>query len=99
MRRIFASLLALLGVAAPSQAQQTLANTDLASILYTTPTLSNDIAALEQSSGTVGLTFHEDEWSQVEFLPKEQLHEVQRMLKEYKPFEHANRAKWGWRKV
>jgi hypothetical protein len=102
MRTLLTSLLALVGVTSPAQAQQRPGKLDLSAILYTTPTLSSDIAALEPISGQPKageLIFHEDEWSQVEFLPKSQLGEVQRLLKEYKPFEQANRAAHGWRKV
>jgi hypothetical protein len=102
MRNIVASLLALLGTVSPAQTQQKPGNVDLSTILYSTPTLSDDIAALEPISGQpkpTELIFHEDEWSQVEFLPKSQLREVQRLLKEYKPFEQTNRTAHGWRKV
>ena len=102
MRNILASLLALLGTASPAQSQQKPGNIDLSKILYTTPTLSNDIATLEPIVGQpkpAELIFHEDEWSQVEFFPKSQLREVQRLLKEYKPFEQGNRATHGWRNV
>jgi len=102
MRTLLTSLLALVGAASPAQTPKNPGNLDPSTILYTTPTLSNDIAGLEPISGQPKpgeLIFHEDEWSQVEFLPKSQLGEVQRLLKEYKTFEQANRATYGWRKV
>ena len=74
----------------------------LKDILFTTPTLSNDIAELEpvsQPPKNSDFSFHEDEWSQIEFFPKTQLAKVQQLLKEFKPFEEENRTQYGWRKV
>jgi hypothetical protein len=102
MRTLLVSVLAFLGATSPAQAQQKPGNLDLSSVLYTTPTLSNDLAALEPVADhpkPSELIFHEDEWTQVEFLPKSQLGEVQRLLKEYKPFEQSNREAYGWRNV
>jgi len=75
---------------------------DPKTILFTTPTLSNDLAQLEpalREPTNSDFVFHEDEWSQVEFFPRSQLGEVQRLLKEYKPFERAHRVQHGWREV
>jgi hypothetical protein len=75
---------------------------DPKTILFSVPTLSDDIAALEPMEGTpsaMDLVFHEDDWSQVEFLPKNLLPEIQRILKEFKSFEQANRVQSGWRNV
>lgn len=101
-KTFLASLLALFGVTGATEPQQKVQSLDPSTILFTTPTLSNDVAALEPVTSLPNenrLVFHEDEWSQVEFLPKSQLKVVQRILKEFKPFEEANRAKIGWRKV
>src|SRR5215469_9023072 len=68
-------------------------------ILFTVPTISNDLAALEPVGEADGDAFHEDDWSQIEFFPKQQLATVQRMLEAYKPFEAANRVEHGWRNV
>src|SRR5580698_426457 len=70
-------------------------------ILFSTSTLSNDAAPLEAFSGKAGrqdLIFHEDEWRQIEFFPKERLGEVERMLTDLKSFETAHRRKLGWDK-
>ena len=59
---------------------------DVKLILFSTPTLSEDIAPLEpvdHPAGDAEFRFHEDEWSQIEFFPKARLEEVQRLLKEY----------------
>lgn len=69
------------------------------SILFTVPTISADLAALEPAGEPHGDAFHEDDWSQIEFFAKQQLATVRRMLEEYKPFEAANRVKHGWRNV
>jgi hypothetical protein len=102
MKKLIASMLAIVGLSAVVQAQPKVQTVDPKSILFTTPTLSSDIAALEpvhrESTGN-DLLMHEDEWSQLEFLPKGQLEEVQRMLKEFKAFELAHRAQYGWTEV
>lgn len=102
MKKILASLLALAGFAGASQAQPKVQMLDPKTILFTTPTLSNDLAQLEpvrREPNSTDFVFHEDEWSQVEFFPRSQLGEVQRLLKEYKPFERSSRVQNGWREV
>jgi len=102
MRKLLASLLAFVGVTAAAGSPPKVETIDPRKILFTTPTLSNDIAQLERverEPTESDFVFHEDEWSQVEFLPKEQLAAVERLLSEYKPFEQAHRAQHGWREV
>ncbi len=102
MKKLLASLLALAGVAGIAQAQPKVQTLDPKTILFTTPTLSSDLAQLEpvhREPRDADFVFHEDEWSQVEFFPRSQLGEVQRLLKEYKPFERTNRVQHGWRQV
>lgn len=102
MKKLIASLLAFAGVTVSAQPLQSPQKIDPKTILFSVPTLSDDIAALEQMDRALNgtdLAFHEDDWSQVEFLPKSLLPEIQRMLKEYKAFEQANRVQSGWRKV
>jgi hypothetical protein len=75
---------------------------DPKAILFTLPTISNDLAPLEPVEDELrrsDFAFHEDDWSQVEFFPKGQFVTVQRALREYKSFEIANRAKYGWRNI
>ena len=71
-------------------------------ILYTVPTISNDIPEVEVTAakpikGTV--VFHEDDWRQVEFLKSGQIPEIKRILSEYKQFESQNRTAYGWKNV
>jgi hypothetical protein len=102
MKRLLAPLLALAGVAGIAQAQPKVQMLNPKTILFTTPTISNDLAQLEpvhREPSSVDFVFHEDEWSQVEFFPRSQLGEVQRLLKDYKPFERAQRVQHGWREV
>jgi len=78
---------------------------DINKIVYSIPTISDDLPELEAARllpGESPLSFHEDSWSQIEFLTAGYLPELQRMLKEYKSFEQANRlpdGKFGWRKI
>ena len=102
MKKILATLLGLVGVATAAPQEPKPQKFDLSSILYTTPTISNDIAALDpidHQPGDAAFGFHEDEWCQVEFLPKAELPTVQHLLTEYQAFERENRAQHGWRNV
>jgi hypothetical protein len=75
---------------------------DPKAILFSVPTISNDLAPLEPVENELhqsDFAFHEDDWSQVEFFPKSQLATVQRKLTDFKSFEAANRAKYGWRNI
>ena len=71
-------------------------------ILFSIPTLSDDIAPLEPLSEKPSgkdFGFHEDDWCQIEFFPKSQLNTIQQILKEYKQFEQAHRVHQGWNAV
>jgi hypothetical protein len=72
------------------------------SILFTVPTISNDLAPLEPVEGETresDFAFHKVEWSQIEFFPKGRLVTMQSILRTYKPFEAANRTEHAWRNV
>ena len=102
MKNIFTSLLAFARISDSAQSAQMPQTLDPKSIIFSVPTLSNDIAPTElvkYSPTAADLVFHEDEWSQIEFLPESQLPEVQRLLTEYKPFEQQHRLEYGWREV
>lgn len=102
MKKLLASLRALAGVVGTAQALLKAQMLDPKTILFTTPTLSNDLAPLElvhREPGNADFVFHEEDWSQVEFFPQSQLSEVQRLLKAYKPFECTHRVQHGWREV
>lgn len=71
-------------------------------ILFSVPTLSDDIPALEplgKKPSKKDFGFHEDDWCQIEFFPKNQLKTIQKILKEYKQFEHMHRVQQGWTDV
>lgn len=102
MKRLLASVFALVGIGSSAQPQQRVQSFDPNSILFSTPTLSNDIATLEpvaHEPSQSDIVFNEDEWSQVEFFPKTQISNIKRILIDYKAFEQAHRTKHGWRKV
>ena len=102
MKKILASLLAFLGSSGSVSADQKPQSMDPRRILFSVPTISNDLAPLDKVKTTpsaTDFTFHEDDWTQVEFLPRSQLHVVERMLQQYKTFEAANRAQYGWRET
>lgn len=88
--------MALTGAAQPVAASDRLQMVDPKTIMYSVPTISDDLAPVDaviEKPGAQDPMFHEDDWCQVEFLPQAYLPEVQRMLKEYKVFEAANRHK------
>lgn len=102
MNKILAGLLALLGVSGASAQENTPHQIDPKTILFSTPTISNDLAPIETLSDTPSgeiFSFHEDDWSQLEFFPKSQLPIIQRLLSEYKSFEEQNREQYGWRSI
>lgn len=71
-------------------------------ILFSIPTLSDDMAPLEplrEPPDDEDFAFHEDEWCQIEFFPRRQLATIQQTLKEYKQFEQAHRVQQGWSKA
>lgn len=81
---------------------------DPKSILFTVPTISDDLAPLDPITSKPDPeqpAFHEDEWCQVEFYARSYLPELQGVLKKYKAFELENRHKitvqgkdyWAWR--
>src|SRR5688500_4524901 len=102
MKKIIASALSLIGIsssAAPDQKAQLL---DAKSILFSVPTISNDLAPLTRFDAALEdalVAFHEDEWSQIEFFSRTQLPALKQMMSEYKSFEAANRVEYGWRNV
>lgn len=104
MRTILVSLIGLMAWwgAAHAQPLPKTQMLDPKTILFSMPTLSSDMPELEPASrqpGTTDFIFHEDEWAQIEFLPKSRLAEVQRTLKEYTLFEQTHRVAQGWREV
>ncbi|HTI70325.1 MAG TPA: hypothetical protein VMF06_10175 [Candidatus Limnocylindria bacterium] len=102
MKKLIAFLLAFIGVTGSAQRAAKPQNIDPKALLFSVPTLSDDIPALEpmdRAPKGTDLAFHEDDWSQVEFLPKTLLPEIQKMMKEYKAFEQTNRVQNVWRNV
>ena len=100
--RALAGLLALIALGSRALADAPVQHMNPKDLLFSMSTISNDAAPLEPFSGKAGrqdLIFHEDEWRQIEFFPKERLGEIERKLTELKSFEAAHRKKLGWDKV
>ena len=71
MKKIFASILAAVGISANAQAHSEMV--DVNSIIYSMPTISGDeieyvVPTKESFDGAP--EFHEDEWAQLEFFSK-----------------------------
>lgn len=100
MKKLFSTLFARNPTADPSM--HGMAPHDPDAILFSVPTLSKDLAPLDpvpSGYGVDSFIFHEDEWSQVEFLPATQLRRIQDIMSEYSVFEESNRLEAGWKKV
>jgi len=99
MKRIISAFLALFGVSAAAHGAAPVQTIDLKSIQFTMPTVAADelqfvIPTKESFEGAP--QFHEDEWCQLEFFPRNRLSEIQGLLAEYKAFEQKHRTKGGW---
>ena len=93
-KKWLASLLGKTGLAQPASTEENVQFVDPGSLMFTIPTISNDLAPLETISSPPQddePQMHEDDWCQVEFFRKSYLQELQRMLTEYKAFEASNR--------
>jgi hypothetical protein len=102
MKKILASVLALVGITSSMSEAQSIQTVKSDSVRYSMPTVSGDnIEFVMPTKETfVGAPqFHEDEWSQIEFFSKARLSEIQKILIEYKPFELKNRGEYGWEKI
>jgi hypothetical protein len=101
-KNIVACIMGLLGLGAQATAQEEVAYIDPKNILFSVPTLSNDIPELQKISVdevNKSCVFHEDDWAQVEFFPKVYLPEIQKILIVYKEHELKNRTNSGWKNV
>jgi hypothetical protein len=100
MKKWLAALSAFFGLTSAAQGAdiRTMSPND---ILMSIPTISDDLAALEDAGevGDADLVFHEDDWAQVEFYDRARLEEVKAKVSEFKVFEEANRQKHGWKKL
>ena len=77
-------------------------NVDPNDILFSIPTLSNELAPLlpvTEQPTEADFFLHEDDWEQMEFFSADRADEVQAVLSEYHLFEAAHRAESGWRKA
>lgn len=99
MKQFFAAVFGGLRSEEKGKSVQTI---DPNTIRYTVPTISDDLAPMEQVQVPLpegAFTLHEDDWCQVEFFAAARLPELQRMLNEYRAFESKNRASYGWNNV
>ena len=105
MKKILAATVALIVFAVATHALHSPQTIEPSDILFSVPTLSEDpapLAPFESFASTVEtttLSFHEDEWAQIEFFPKSRFYEIQQVMKEFKIFEATQRAGGGWRQV
>lgn len=75
---------------------------DPKTILFSVPTLANELPPLEPATAEPDgpyCYFHEDDWLQIELLPRETVNGVQSLVSEFKAFEEHHRTESGWRNV
>lgn len=100
LRHIFLILFGMVAASQVGSQQPQMINPK--DILFTVPTISDELAVIEHSSEVMpkdALVFHEDDWRQVEFVPATRLPEIKKMMSEYRAFEAQNRTGSGWRSV
>lgn len=98
-RIILTILIALIGHSSMAEEVQKI---DPSKILYTTPSIPNELPPMEFFDGKSDVKIfliHEDNWSQIEFLNSSQLEEAKEMMLEYHKFEAKNRREVGWKNV
>ncbi|WP_395644639.1 hypothetical protein [Terricaulis sp.] len=99
-RTVLGALAGALGLSSSAKAQP--ATVDPRTILYSLPTISNDgppLTPVTAAPGANDVSFHEDDWRQIEFFPADRRDEIQRTLQELKAFEAQNRVQSGWRNI
>jgi hypothetical protein len=103
MKVAFAGLLALAALGSPAVAGQTPQTMDPNKILFTVSTLSDGavpVTPLKGKAGATDMTFHEDDWRQIEFFPASREQEIRQALMALAAFEREQRApSGGWKKV
>jgi hypothetical protein len=85
-----------------TEQEPVLHSVDPKSILFSMPTISNDVAEvlpLTQNPKEDELVFHEDEWAQIEFYPGVKLDLIKQILSEYKQFEQSHRVQQYWSEI
>ncbi len=100
MKKLLGPILALASLAGPrASAPQTV---DPRTVRFSLPTISGDRPEVKRLRGDPApddLVFDQDDWTQVEFLPAAALDDVVKLLGAYKPFEQAQRERYGWRDI
>lgn len=102
MKGVFDKLLSAVGLSRSVANGQDIQTIDPSKILYTVPTISDDLAPLEKVElplASSALVLHEDDWCQVEFFTAARLPELKRTLTEYKAFEARSRTSSAWKNV
>jgi len=102
VKKLLASILSLFGVGRTTAPTPSLQSFDPTSIRFTVPTISHDMAPLEEFAGRpedVEFFLSEDDWTQIEFFAPSRVAEMQQVLRELRAFEAAHRANPGWRNV
>src|SRR5690349_17577210 len=78
------------------------AKVDPRKLLFSIPTIADDMAALEpidKPPGRSDVVLNEDDWTQLEFFPRSAQPTIQDELTKLKAFEAVNRKAVGWKNV
>jgi len=87
--------------AAPSTSTR-ITKIDPRKVLFSIPTIADDLAALEpidKPPGRSDVVLSEDDWTQLEFFPRAAQPAIQDQLTKLKAFETANRKAVGWKNI
>ena len=77
-------------------------NIDPRTVLFSIPTITRDLAetvAAERPPVESDVVFHEDDWRQIEFYPRNYLADVQEIMNELHDFEQKHRKEGGWDEI
>lgn len=103
MKVALVGLLVLAGLGSSAAAKQQPRLMDPNEILFSISTLSDDAAPtapLKGKASATDVTFHEDDWRQIEFFPASREQEIRQELMALAAFERSQRAPGGgWKKV
>src|SRR5580698_227312 len=79
--------------------QGKLAYDDPSNVLFSMPTICDLAPQVEanQQPNSSDFILHEDNWRQIEFVPRQNFATLTNLVAEVRDFEKANREKYGWK--
>src|SRR5579863_8865950 len=104
MNKVFIVILAIVAASAVSllvlRPKRSQSDADPSNVLLSTPTIFDHAPAVDsgkQPQGGKDFVIHEDDWRQIEFIPRQNLPGLTNLLADVIAFEKANRESSGWK--